>query len=43
VVSAIVETDSGHMSSFAMADALIVQPEDDPGRPEGALVEVVLL
>jgi len=43
VVSAIAETDSGHMSSFAMADALIVQPEDDPGRPEGALVEVVLL
>ena len=32
-VSPIAETDSGHTSSLAMADVLIVQPESDPARP----------
>ena len=27
----IFETDSSHSSSLALADALIIQPEDDPG------------
>lgn len=43
MVSPIAQTDSGHTSSFAMAEALIIQPEDDPGRPLGALVELILL
>ena len=42
-VALIAETDSGHTSSLAMADVLIVQPENDPGQPEGAPVEVILL
>ncbi len=42
-VSPILETDSGHSSSLAMADALIVQPEDDPGAPPGEIVEVIPL
>jgi molybdopterin molybdotransferase len=37
------ETDSAHSSSLAAADALIVQPEDDPGRPAGAAVDVIPL
>lgn len=37
------ETDSGHTSSFARADALIVQLENDPGTPAGELVEVIPL
>ena len=35
------QTDSGHTSSLAAADLLIVQPEHDPGRPAGALVEAM--
>lgn len=35
------QTDSGHTSSLAYADLLIVQPENDPGQPAGAIVEVV--
>ena len=35
------QTDSGHTSSLAEADLLIVQPENDPGRPIGALVEAL--
>jgi len=35
------QTDSAHLSSLARANALIVQPEDDPGRIEGDLVEVI--
>jgi molybdopterin molybdotransferase len=35
------QTDSGHVSSLWAADALIVQPEDDPGQPAGTLVEVI--
>jgi molybdopterin molybdotransferase len=42
-VMPITETDSGHLASLALADALIVQPEDDPGLPTGAVVEVVPL
>ena len=33
------QTDSGHTSSMANADMLIVQPENDPGQPAGAIVE----
>jgi molybdopterin molybdotransferase len=42
-VMPIMETDSAHLLSLALADALIVQPEDDPGLPAGAVVEVVPL
>ena len=35
------QTDSGHTSSLAYADLLIVQPENDPGQPAGAIAEVV--
>ncbi len=37
------ETDSGHIASFAGADGLIVQREDDPGLSAGALVEFLPL
>lgn len=37
------QTDSGHTSSLAAAELLIVQPEHDPGQPVGALVEVVVI
>jgi molybdopterin molybdotransferase len=37
------ETDSGHVASLAAADGLIVQPEDDPGLPPGAVVDVIPL
>lgn len=33
------QTDSGHTSSLARADMLIVQPEHDPGQPAGTIVE----
>lgn len=39
----ITQTDSGHTSSLAQADALIVQPENDVGQPAGSIVEVVLI
>lgn len=39
----IAETDSSHTSSLALADALIVQPEEDPGTPAGEIVEVIPL
>lgn len=42
-VKPILETDSGHSSSLALADALIVQPEDHPGAPPGEIVEVIPL
>lgn len=35
------ETDSGHTSSLAAADALIVQPEHDPGQAVGTIVEAM--
>ncbi len=35
------QTDSGHTSSLADADMLIVQPENDPGQPTGTLVEAL--
>lgn len=35
------QTDSGHTSSLAAADFLIVQPENDPGQPAGALVDAL--
>ena len=34
-------TDSGHTSSLADADLLIVQPEFDPGQAEGTIVDIV--
>ncbi|SFV32718.1 molybdopterin molybdotransferase [Devosia crocina] len=37
----ITETDSGHTSSLAMADALIVQPEHDPGQEAGTVVSAL--
>lgn len=42
-VMPIFQTDSGHSSSLALADALIVQPEDHPGAPPGEIVEVIPL
>ena len=42
-VTTIFETDSAHSSSLALADALIVQPEDHPGAPPGEIVEVIPL
>ncbi len=35
------QTDSGHTSSLAHADMLIVQPEQDPGQAAGALVDAL--
>ena len=35
------ETDSGHTSSMASADLLVVQPQHDPGQPAGTAVEVM--
>jgi len=37
----ILETDSGHTSSLAQADMLIVQPEHDPGQPAGTVVDAI--
>jgi molybdopterin molybdotransferase len=37
------ETDSGHTSSLARADMLLVQPEYDPGQPTGALAAAIPL
>lgn len=37
------QTDSGHTSSMARADLLIVQPEHDPGQPAGAMVETIVV
>lgn len=37
----IAQTDSGHTSSLAKADMLIVQPENDPGQQAGTLVEAL--
>lgn len=42
-VTPISETDSAHTSSLAQADALIIQPEDDPGRPAGDFIDVIPL
>ncbi len=42
-VSPIAETDSNHTSSLAAADALIVQPENDPGMQAGDMVEIIPL
>lgn len=42
-VEPIFETDSSHSASLALADALIVQPEDHPGAPPGEIVEVIPL
>lgn len=39
----IAETDSAHSSSLAAANALIVQPENDPGRQAGDIVEIIPL
>ncbi|WP_332702530.1 molybdopterin molybdotransferase MoeA [Devosia sp.] len=37
------QTDSGHTSSLARADMLIVQPEFDPGQPPGTIVRAIPL
>ena len=37
----IAQTDSGHTSSLAHADMLIIQPENDPGQPAGALAQAM--
>lgn len=37
----IAQTDSGHTSSLAQADLLIVQPEHDAGQQIGSIVEVL--
>jgi molybdopterin molybdotransferase len=42
-VMPLAETDSGHIASLAAADVLIIQPEHDPGRPAGSVVEVIAL
>lgn len=43
MVEPIAQTDSGHMSSLAAADVLIIQPEFDPGRAAGDIVDVIPL
>jgi molybdopterin molybdotransferase len=35
------QTDSGHTSSLAAADLLVIQPEHDPGQPIGTLVQAL--
>ncbi|MCY1562966.1 hypothetical protein D9M68_1004340 [compost metagenome] len=35
------QTDSGHTSSLAAADLLIIQPERDPGQPAGTIVSAI--
>jgi molybdopterin molybdotransferase len=42
-VRPLLETDSAHSSSLAQADALIVQPEDDPGLEAGEIVDIIPL
>ena len=42
-VAPIAETDSAHSLSLARADALIVQPENDPGLEAGEIVDVIPL
>ncbi len=42
-VTPMFETDSSHSTSLALADALIVVPEDSPGVPPGEIVEVIPL
>jgi molybdopterin molybdotransferase len=42
-VMPISEMDSSHSSSLAAADALIVQPENDPGMGAGSIVQVIPL
>ncbi|MEO6396811.1 MAG: gephyrin-like molybdotransferase Glp [Devosia sp.] len=37
----IAETDSNHSTSLAQADALIIQPENDPGMQAGEIVEII--
>jgi len=37
------EADSGHIASLAAADGLIIQPENDPGLPAGAVVDFIPL
>ncbi|MCR6672668.1 gephyrin-like molybdotransferase Glp [Devosia ginsengisoli] len=39
----IAQTDSGHTSSLAHADMLIVQPEHDPGQKAGTIVEALAI
>lgn len=39
----ILETDSGHTSSLANADFLIIQPERDPGQRAGAIVQALAI
>jgi molybdopterin molybdotransferase len=39
----IAQTDSGHTSSLAAANLLLVQPEHAPGQPAGALVDAILI
>lgn len=39
----VAQTDSGHTSSLAQADMLILQPEHDPGQPAGAIVGAIPL
>ncbi len=37
------QTDSSHSMSLAQADALIIQPEDNPGMQAGEIVEIIPL
>lgn len=37
------QTDSGHTSSLARADLLVIQPEFDPGRPVGSMVDTLVV
>jgi molybdopterin molybdotransferase len=39
----IAETDSSHSTSLAQADALIIQPENNPGMSAGDIVEIIPL
>jgi molybdopterin molybdotransferase len=42
-VAPLSETDSGHLTSLAAADCLIVQPEHDAGKQPGDVADVLLL
>ncbi|WP_193335929.1 molybdopterin molybdotransferase MoeA [Devosia beringensis] len=43
VLMPIAQTDSGHTASLAHADLLIIQPENDPGQPVGAMAEALVI
>lgn len=37
------QTDSSHLSTLAMADAVLIQPEDSPELPAGTMIDTLLI